>query len=82
MQNTEPRRPLARIVAALAILAMVCLGAAPLVRRGDTFNTNWFGGLVFAPFAIIFGVFTIGCALFKPDWLATTRETLRRRRNS
>jgi hypothetical protein len=82
MLNTEPQRPLARIVAALAGLAMTCLGVAPLVRRGDMFYTNWFGGLVFVPFAIIFGVFTIGCALFKPHWLAATRKTLRRRRNS
>jgi hypothetical protein len=81
MLNTEPRRPLPRIVSALAGLAMICLGAAPLVRRGDMFYTNWFDGLVFAPFAIIFGVFTVGCALFKPDWLAATREILRRRRN-
>jgi hypothetical protein len=81
MLNTEPRRPLARIVATLAGLAMVCLGAAPLIRKGDTFYTNWFGGLIFAPLAIIFGVFTIGCALFKPNWLAATREIRTRRKN-
>ena len=83
MLNTEPRRPLARIVAALAGLAMVCLGAAPLIiRRGDMFYTNWFGGLIFAPLAIIFGVFTIGCALFKPNWLAATHEIRTRRKDS
>ena len=47
MLNTEPRRPLVRIVAALAGLAMVGFGVGTLVRRGDMFYTNWFGGLVF-----------------------------------
>jgi hypothetical protein len=40
---------------------------------------NWFGGLVFAPFALIFGVFTIGCALFKPSWLAAKRTQFQKR---
>jgi hypothetical protein len=80
MLNTEPQRPLPRIVAAIAGLAMVCLGLAPLLRRGDIFYTNWFGGLVFAPLAIAFGIFTIGCAVFKPNWLAARRETVHRKR--
>lgn len=73
MLNTQPQRPLPRIVAALAGLAMICLGLTPLLRRGDVFYTNWFGGLVFAPLAIV-GVFTIGCALFRPKWLAAPRQ--------
>ena len=78
MLNTEPRRPLPRIVAGIAGLAMISMGIAPLVRRGDMFYTNWFGGLDFAPFAVIFGLFTIGCALFKPQWLAAARRSPRR----
>jgi hypothetical protein len=50
----------------LAGLAMISLGVVPILKRGDIFYTNWFGGLVFAPLAILFGVFTIGCALFRP----------------
>jgi len=79
MLNTEPNRPLLRTVAGLAGLAMISLGVAPVLKRGDIFYSNWFGGLVFAPLAIIFGLFTIGCALFKPSWLAT-REAARRKR--
>jgi hypothetical protein len=74
MLNKEPRRFLLRGVAALAGLAMICLGAAPFLRSGELFYTNWFGGLVFEPLSIVFGVFTIGCALFRPKWLSAMRE--------
>lgn len=80
MLNTEPQRPLFRIVAGLAGLGMISLGVAPFLKRGDIFYTNWFGGLVFSPLAIIFGLLTIGCALFKPTWLSATRDTVRRKR--
>ena len=79
MLNTEPGRPLHRIVAGLAGLAMISMGIAPLVRRGDMFYTNWFGGLVFAPLGALFGLFTIGCALLKPQWLAAARRSAARR---
>jgi len=72
--------PLTRIVAGLAGLAMISLGVAPILNRGDIFYANWFGGLVFSPLAIIFGLFTIGCAVFKPSWLSATREAVRRKR--
>lgn len=74
MLNSEPERALPRIVAALAGSAMICLGLAPLLHRGDMFYTNWFGGLVFAPLAILFGIFVIWCALFRPKWLAAPRQ--------
>jgi len=63
-----------RIVAGLAGLAMISLGLAPILKRGDIFYTNWFDELVFSPLAIIFGLFTVGCAVFKPSWLSATRE--------
>lgn len=81
MLNTEPQRPLARIVAGLAGLAMMGFGIGALIRRGDMFYTNWFGGLVFAPSTILLGIFTIGCAIFKPSWLAARRDTIRRKRS-
>ena len=74
MLNTEPRRPLARIVVGLAGLSMVGFGVGSVLRRGDMFYTNWFGGLVFGPLAILLGVFIIGCAMFKPSWLVATRD--------
>jgi len=61
MLNTDPQRSLPRIVAGLAGLAMIGFGCAPIFRRGDVFSANWFGELVFAPLAITFGFFTIGC---------------------
>jgi hypothetical protein len=80
MLNTEPQRLLYLIVAGLAGLAMISLGLAPILKRGDIFYTNWFGGLVFSPLAIIFGLFTVGCAVFKQSWLSARRDTMRRRR--
>jgi hypothetical protein len=74
MLNTEPRSPFYRIIAGLAGLAMVSHGIAPMLNRGDIFYTNWFGGLIFSPLAIVFGLFTIGCAVFKPIWLSATRR--------
>jgi hypothetical protein len=49
---------------------MIGMGIAPLVVRRDLFYTNWFGGLVFAPLAIVGGIFTVFCAAFRPSWLA------------
>jgi formate-dependent nitrite reductase membrane component NrfD len=37
------------------------------------FATNWFGGLVFAPLAIVLGLLVIVFALFKPEWLMAKR---------
>ncbi len=73
MLNVETRGFLNRFVAALAGLAMISLGAIPFLRNGDLFYLNWFGGLVFAPLAVLFGFFTIFCAIFKPNWLAAKR---------
>jgi len=81
MLNTEPMRPMTRIVAGCGGLSMVVFGVGSILRRGDMFYTNWFGGLVFGPLAILLGVFIIGCAVFKPSWLAAARDTNLRRRN-
>jgi hypothetical protein len=74
MLNTQPQRPLTRIVAGLGGLAAIGFGMSSMLRRGDMFYTNWWGGLVFAPMALIFGLFIIGCALFKPNWLSASRD--------
>ena len=61
-------------------LAIVGFGLGPLVQRGDLFSTNWFGGLVFAPLAIILGLIVIAFALFKPKWLAAKRAEPKHKR--
>ena len=70
MLKTEPQRLLTRVVAGFLGLAAIGLGMSSMLRRGEMFYTNWWGGLVFAPFAVTFGLFIIGCAIFKPSWLA------------
>jgi hypothetical protein len=79
MLSAEPQRPLFRIVAGLVGLAMISLGVAPILKRGDIFYTNWFGELVFSPWAIIFGLLTVGCAVFKPNRIFARREAARRK---
>ncbi len=67
MLNTEPRRP--ALSQHSRGQALVSHGLGPIVSRADFFYINWFGGLVFATLAILGGIFTIGCALFKPTRL-------------
>jgi hypothetical protein len=77
--NVDPHGVLYRLVAVLAGLVLICLGLSALLR-GESSYANWFGGLVFAPLAVLFGVFILSCAIFKPDWLATKAVERRRRR--
>ena len=79
MLNTEPQHPLTRVVAGFTGLAAVGFGISTLLRRGEMFYTNWWGGLVFAPLAVILVLFIIGCALFKPSWLAAPRDPSHRK---
>jgi hypothetical protein len=53
---------------------MIGLGLRPILLSGDLNYRNWFGGLVFAPLAIVFGLFVLLAALFKPQFLQTTRK--------
>jgi formate-dependent nitrite reductase membrane component NrfD len=73
MLNTDPHGFLYRIVAVVAGFAIIGFGAAPLFQRSDLFATNWFGGLVFAPLAIVLGLMVIVFALFRPEWLMAKR---------
>ena len=74
MLNVDPKGPLYRTVAALAGLSMTGCGLLPIVSSGSLNYRNWFGGLVFAPLAILFGLFTLLAALFKPQFLQKTRD--------
>ena len=73
MLNTDSPGFLYRIVAVIAGFAIIGFGAAPLLQRSDLFATNWFGGLVFAPLAIVLGLTVIVFAFFKFEWLMAKR---------
>jgi hypothetical protein len=74
MLNVDPKGPLYRGVAALAALCMIGFGLRPILLRGDLNYQNWFGGLVFAPLAIVFGILLLFAAIFKPQWLQSDRK--------
>jgi hypothetical protein len=66
MFNSDPKSPLIRIVAGLGGLTVIGCGLAAILWRGDLHYRNWIGELVFAPFAILFGLVILFGALFKP----------------
>ncbi len=78
MLNVDPRGFFYRFVAVLAGAVMIGLGLAPFLHRGDL----WFGELVFAPLAVMFGIMIVAMALFKPEWLGTSPERRKRRSRS
>ena len=69
MFNADPKSPRVRIVAASAGLAVLGWGLGAIVWRGDLHYKNWFGELVFAPFAILFGLVITLTAVFRPELL-------------
>jgi len=69
MLDTDPKRPLARVIAGLAGLAVFGWGVRGISLQGDLHYRNWFGELIFAPFAILFGLVIVLSALFKPEIL-------------
>jgi hypothetical protein len=79
MLNTDPHGFVYRVVAVVAGLAIIGFGVGPLLHGGDLFGTNWFGELVFAPFAIVLGLIVVGFAVFKPEWLGAKRIERKRR---
>lgn len=81
MMKLDPSGFWYRFVGGLAGAAMISMGVAPMLGHGDVSYTNWFGGLVFAPVAILFGIFTIFCAIFKPKWLAPSAANRLRKRH-
>jgi len=69
MFSSDPKSPMVRVVASLAGLTVGEWGLASIFRHGDLHYQNWFGELVFAPLAILFGLVMILGALFKPEIL-------------
>ena len=78
MLDTDPKRPLTRIVAGVAGLAVFGWGLRAILWQGSLHYRNWFGELVFAPFAILFGLLIILSALFKPEILGRAPGRLKR----
>jgi hypothetical protein len=66
MLDSNPKRRLNRAVLIFLGLTAVGLGLASL-RHGHLFYENWWGGLVFGPLAVLFGLLFILGAIFKPD---------------
>jgi hypothetical protein len=62
----------------LAGLAVFGWGLRGVLGQPDLHYRNWFGDLVFGPFAIFFGLLIIFGALFKPEILAG--QSTRRKR--
>ena len=60
---------LRRVIVSILGISAISLGTVSLLR-GGLFYSNWIGELVFAPLAILVGIFLIACAIVKPDWLA------------
>ena len=67
------------MVAGLAGLYIFAWGLGAILWRGEPLHyRNFFGELVFAPFAILFGVIIVGGALFKPEILGKAPKRLKR----
>ena len=51
----------------LVLVALVIIGTGliPLIFKGNLFYSNWWGGLVFAPLAVLIGIFFLYIVLFK-----------------
>jgi succinate dehydrogenase hydrophobic anchor subunit len=77
MFDLEPKKPLYRSIAALAGLVLLGFGLATIRSHGDMVYKNWFGELMFSPFAIIFGLLILWGALFKPEILGKSTRTKR-----
>ena len=53
----------------MVALMVVGTGLIPLLLKNDLFYLNWWGGLVFAPFAVLVGIFLLYLILFKYEKL-------------
>jgi hypothetical protein len=49
----------------LVALMIIGTGLIPMVSKGNLFYSNWWGGLVFAPLAVLVGIFFLYIVIFK-----------------
>jgi hypothetical protein len=68
MLSFDPRKPFYRTLFLVIGAAIIGTGMAPL-RHGNLTYESWWGGLGFAPFAIILGIIIVLAAIFKPTIL-------------
>lgn len=66
-----------RVVAFWVAIASVCFGLRPLLR-GDLFYSNYWGGLVLGPLAIVIGLFALYLVLFR--WKELSEKAAAKRR--
>lgn len=64
MLTSKKRDRLARVSAVCASLLIILTGIAALLR-GNLVYSNYWGVVVFAPFAILLGVFVLWLVVFK-----------------
>jgi len=72
MFRSDSTRPLVRIVAALAGLAVMARGLAGFWWRGTCSIRTGLGGFVYARFATVLGLAVILSALLRPEILGRT----------
>jgi hypothetical protein len=53
--------------AILIALIVIAAGLSPILSKGSMFYSNWRGALVFAPIAVILGLFLLFLVIFKWD---------------
>lgn len=85
MFSSDPKGAVYRTVVIVAGLSMIGLGLTPILGREVWLYANWFGGLVFAPLAVLFGLLMIFFAVWKPQWLGAptgSKDIVNRRRPS
>lgn len=63
--KTKAKRLFIRSGLILVALMVIGTGLVPLALKGDLFYSNWWGGLVFAPLAVLGGIFFLYLVLFK-----------------
>jgi hypothetical protein len=66
MLNFDPQKPFYRALFVILGLAIGAFGVASMWRGNLSFENGW-GGLFFAPFAVVFGIIFIAGAIFKPS---------------
>jgi hypothetical protein len=66
MLNPDPKSRLNRAIFWIAGCVFIGSGLTTFQHGHLLSYENWWGGLVFGPFAIIFGVIFIAGAIFKP----------------
>ncbi len=74
----KPASATSRIVFAVVSLTIVLLGLFAISRSPILAYRNWWGGLVFAPFAIIVGALFFFVLVIRPDKIGSNPSRRRK----